>query len=337
MAILAAAVSSCGGGGSGSGSDGPVAVVPAATPTPTPTSTQPPAYTVPTIILPYQTYAQLTGDQGFRTGCAALRFDYSPPLPVPVVPFGSGLTLSFAASTQTYTITPDSRDTGLFGSQARSYGPTDHDPAAAPNVASFARTTNGFQERLTIGSNTANGGAPDYVRGFFLRVPLNGGGNASSLAAQYSCIFGVPTSKDDLPVAAITYSRGGLNGSATNYPSSGAPETYNVNQSQVSVSADFANNRLTATIHVIGALLTPTGTSTTTVDLGTYSGTTTIDRSGFYSGEISSADRSVRNASFAGWFFGPQATEGAFSMAFDSLDTTNGRHIIFIGNALALK
>lgn len=69
---------------------------------------------------PYTTYAQLTGDQSFKTGCAALRYDYSPALPVPTVPFGSGLTLGYTAASQTYVVTPDARDTGLFGTQPRS-------------------------------------------------------------------------------------------------------------------------------------------------------------------------------------------------------------------------
>lgn len=168
-------------------------------------------------------------------------------------------------------------------------------------------------------------------------MPLYGSATNNPPAAQYSCIFGVPTRLDDLPTTSFTYTRGGLNGTATNYPSSGAPESYAVTQSQVSVAVDAANTRVTTTVRLIGALVNASGTSATTVDLGTYTGTATIDRSGFYSGQLASPDRSIRNASFAGWFFGPQASEAAFSIGLDSLDRSTGRHIILIGNALALR
>ena len=327
----ALALASCGGESGGGGATASVPVVGGATPTPTPPVTSPsPAPT------PYPTYAQLTGDQSFKTGCAALSYDFSPPLAVPVSPFGTGLTLGYTASTQTYVVTPDPRNTGLFGTQARSFGPADRDPAAPPTATAYLRTTNGFIERLAIGSNGAGGGTPDYVRGFSLRVPLNGTTSINLPAAQYFCIFGVPTRLDDLPATSPIYTRGGLNGSATNYPF-GAPESYAINQSQVTFTVDLSTGRVAATIHMLGALVTSAGTSATLVDLGTYSGAGTISSSGYFSGQITSPNRQIRDATFAGWFFGPQASEAAFSIGFDSLDQTNGRHIIFLGNALALK
>lgn len=327
------ALASCGGGGSGSGL--PIVSAPAPTPTPTPTPAPTPT---PTAGVPaYTPYAQLVGDQSFKTACAALRYDFSPALPVPAAPFGSGPTLGYTSANQTYVVTPDARDSGLFGTQPRSYGPADRDATAPAGVLGYARTTNGFVERLTIGSNTAGGSSPDYVRGFSLRVPLYGSAAAGSPAAQYACVFGVPTRSDDLPTANVAYARGGLNGSATNYPASGSPESYAVTQSQVSVSVDWPANRLTVTIHMLGVLQTANGAASSSVDLGTYTGTATIDRTGSYGGQLASSDRSIRDASFAGWFFGPQASEAAFSIGFDSLDQATGRHIVFVGNALALR
>ena len=331
VAMASVALASCGGGGGGSSL--PIISAPAPTPTPTPTSTPTPSPTSAS----YPTYGQLTGDQSFKTACAALRYDYSPALPVTATAFGRGLTLGYTAASQTYLVSPDGSDTGLFGSQPRSYGPADRDTTATTGL-SYARTGNGFQERLTIGSNAAGGASPDHVRGLFLRVPLYGSTAPNASAAQYQCVFGVPTRLDDLPAASMTYTRGGLNGVATSYPSTGAPESYAVTQSQVSVAVDFATGRLTTTVHLIGALQTATGTATTTTDLGTYTAAATIDRSaGSYGGQITSVDRVVQTASLAGWFFGPQAGEAAFSLAFDSLDQASGRRIIFLGNALALK
>ncbi len=332
LATTCVMLAACGGGG-GSGNVGGVPVMSA--PVPAPTSAPSPA--PPPSVAPYPTYAQLTGDQSFRTACAALRFDASPATPVPVVPFGSGLTLSYTAATQTHVLTPNARDTGLFGSLPRSYGPADRDPAAPAGVVGYLRTSNGFIERLSIGSNAAGGASPDYVRGFSARVPLYGATTSNPPGAQYSCIFGVPTRGDDLPTTDVAYSRGGLNGSAIAYPGVGPAEAYVINQSQVSVGTDAATNRITVRIRLVGALLTTSGAATTMTDLGTYTGSATIDRNGFYSGQLTSPDRLIRDASFGGWFFGPQASEGAFSLGFESIDQSNGRRILFIGNALALR
>lgn len=334
---LIGALAACGdGGGGGAGSTVATAPAPAPAPVPTPTATPAPAPTATPAS--YTPFAQLAGDQNFKTACAALSYDFSPPLAVPVAPFGSGPTLGYTAATQTYVVTQDARNGGLFGPQPRSYGPDDRDAAgSSASVASYARTTNGFQERLTIGSNAAAGASPVYVRGFSLRVPLNGAATTNPPAAQYICLFGVPTRTDDLPATGFAYTRGGLNGIATNYPPSGAPESYAVTQSQVAVGVDIASRRITTTIRLAGALVTAAGTAPTTVDLGTYIGTATIDPGGYYSGQLSSPDRQIRDASFGGWFFGPQASEGAFSVGFESIDQSTGRHILFIGNALALR
>jgi hypothetical protein len=278
----------------------------------------------------------LNGDQSFKTGCIGARNDYNPPATEPVVPFGKGLTLSYVAATQTYTLTPDPSDTGIFGTQARSYRPADRDTSAPATSTVFTRTTGGFIERLAIGSNSANGASPDYVRGFSLRVPLFGTPSTNLPAANYFCIFGVPTRLDDLPTTIPVYTRGGLNGVATDYKA-GAPVTYAVGQSQVSFSADFTTGKVTTTIRLVGAASTSSGTSTTTVDLGTYTGTGTIDTRGYFTGQLTSPDRQIREASFGGWFFGPQATEAAFSLGFNALDQVTGRNIVFQGNVLALR
>lgn len=325
--LAGAAVASCG-GGSGGGSG--VTVITGVTPTPTPTSSPAPTY---------QTYAQLTGDQVFKTGCAALRFDFSPPQAPPVTPFGQGLTLAYAAGSQSYTVSADAGAATVgFGSNPRTYGPAERD-AAVTTSASYARTTNGFLERLSIGSNSAGGASPDYVRGFSLRVPLFGNTGVNPPAIQYSCIFGVPTRLDDEPrgSAVVTFTRTGLNGTAIVYPPSGAPESYSIARSQVSFSVDLATYRVTTSVRVIGNLVTAAGTSATDVELGTYAGAVTIDESGFYNGLLTSSDRTVRFASWGGWFFGPQGAEGAYSLGITSLDPVTGRQLSLIANALALR
>lgn len=325
------ALAACG-DGSGGGGSVPIVSGPAPSPTPSP-SPSPSSTSTPT---PYSTYAQLTGNQSFKTGCIGARNDYNPPATQPIVPFGRGLTLDYAAATQTYTLTPDPNDTGIFGSQPRNYGPADRDPNAPATSTVFTRTTGGFVERLAIGSNSANGGSPDYVRGFSLRVPLFGTPSTNLPAANYFCVFGVPTRLDDLPVSNPGYTRGGVNGVATDYKA-GAPVTYAVGQSQVSFSADFATGKVTTTIRMLGAASTSSGTSTTTVDLGTYTGTGTIDSRGYFTGQLTSTDRQIREATFGGWFFGPQASEAAFSLGFNALEQTTGQNIVFQGNVLALR
>lgn len=338
MAVaMSVALAACGGGSGGSGGGGgvPVTSGPSPAPTGTPTPTPSPSATA----TPYPTYAQLTGDQSFRTGCASLRYDVSPPLAQPVTPYGSGLTLAYATGTQTWTVTPDSLTSGAFGTGARTYGPAERDASVTGTVTSYARTTNGFQERLSIGSNLSAGVQPDYVRGFSLRVPLSGYGGTNPPAVQYQCVFGVPTRLDDAPRGGgtVTFTRTGLNGTAIVYPASGAPESYSVVRSQISFSIDLTTYRVTTTLRVIGNLLTASGTSTTDVDLGTYSGSVILDETGYFNGSLTSTDCSLRSASFGGWFFGPQGAEAAYAAGITSLDTGTGRQLSLIANAIALR
>ena len=335
LGMGAATLAACGGsGGSGSGS-GSVPVVTAPAPGPTPTPTAPPTPAAP----PYPTVVQLAGDQQFRTSCASLVFNGTPPQAPPVPTFGSGLTLAYAAATQTWTVSADAAFQPFFGSQPRSYGPADRDPGAPAGVNTWLKTSTGFQERFTLGQPTAAGAIPDYLRGFSLRTPIYGETRPGAPALQYSCLYGVPTRLDDPPrtAAAVTFTRTGFNGVAYAQPTTGGLETYALAGSPVTLTVDLTTYRVSATVKLTGALVSASGTAAQTTDLGTYTGEVTIDEAGFYNGLLRSTDRTVQAASFGGWFFGPQGAEAGFNVAIMAQDAGTERRISAIGNAVALR
>lgn len=328
-ALLAgAAVCSCGGdGGSGGGTPAPT---PVASPTPSPSPTA----------AAYPTYAQLSGDQTFKTQCTALRFDAVPPRAEPALPFGQGLTLSYAAATQTYTLAPDAIAANAFGPQPRSFGPVDRDPAAPPTSTSYAKTTNGFQERFSIGSPSVAGTTPDYIRGFTLRASLGGNATPQGPSLQYWCLFGVPTRLDDQPRATqVVFTRTGFNGIAYVQPATGALETYALTPSQVSFSVDLVSYRVTATVRVIGNLLGAGGPSSAATELGTVTATIGINEEGFFNGLLNTpaGTNPTGLSTFGGWFFGPQGAEAGFVTSLMWQDPATGRRIVATGNAVALR
>src|SRR5689334_15102724 len=94
-------VAACGGGG-GSGSVAVVSGSPTPTPTPTPTATPTPTPAPAPTPTPtgssYPRYADLTGSRTFQTACASVLLNTAPPTPQPVLPFGEGPTLDYAAT-----------------------------------------------------------------------------------------------------------------------------------------------------------------------------------------------------------------------------------------------
>lgn len=304
-------------GGSGGGSSG-VTVVPGSggsTPTPAPSSPTP----SPTAT--YKTYAELTGNQSFKTACAAFIFNANPPAVAPATHFGQGLTLDYTATSDSYAIGGD----GL----ALSYGPADLDPAAPATVKGYIKTVDGFQQRFTIGRPATSGGTGlDYTRGFFLRALGPGS------PKNYSCVFGVPTLLGDAPaVSTVTYSQTGLTGSAYR-TEAGTTSVYSLQTSTVTLSVNLTTGAITSNIHLIGVLQTPSGPGAT-VDLGNYTGTGTIDTvEGSYYGQFTDVTGGGF-AFFGGWFFGPQGRESGY--AYNIFSRNGPVDIAAVGTVAAIK
>jgi hypothetical protein len=262
----------------------------------------------------------LTGNQQFKTACAAFIFNSSFPTVAPATAFGDGLTLNYTSATDSYGITGD----GL----ALTYGPGDIDPAAPTTIKAYVRTTGGFTERFTIGRPGAGGVALDYMRGFSLRA-LKGPG-----PTQYSCVFGVPTLVTDPPAAtSVTFTKTGLNGSA--YRSQGGiVGIYSLEKSTVTLSVNLTTGKINTVIHLLGTLQTPAGPSTTNVELGTYTGSGDIDEvQGSYNGQFTDASF----AYFGGWFFGPQGREAGFAYSIFNRDAASGADVTAVGTVAAIQ
>jgi hypothetical protein len=320
MLLCSVALSAC--GSSGGGNNSPVVVPgPGSTPTPSPSSSPTPT---PSPSATYKTYAELTGDQRFKTACAAFIFNSTPPIVTPATAFGNGLMLDHAAAPDSYTITGD----GV----AQTYGPADRDPAAPSTVISYLKTVSGFTERFTIARPGVGGVGLDYLRVFTLRAQKGSG------PTNYSCVFGVPTLVSDRPAAAtVTFTRIGLGGSAYK-AQAGVVGAYSLEGSSTTFAVNLTTGKVNTTIHLLGTLQTPTGPSTTNVELGTYSGVGDIDlASGSFSGQFFNPDGSPLFAYFGGWFFGPQGREAGFTSSIAKRDTVNNADISSVGTVVATQ
>ena len=324
-------VTGCGGG---SGDSEVVTVVPGAAaapvptpaspaPTPTPTAPTPgptPAPT-PTPSSSYPRFADLAGGATFQTACASLMLNTNPPTPQPAAPFGEGLTLGQGGSAGGWTIGGD----GL----ALSFGMGDAVGAGA-GQRSFERAIAGSVQRLTITDPTAAGVALDYTRLFTLRADGSGG------ATLYSCIFGVPARPADRPTATMSYGKVGVNGTAYVSDGSGAVRTYSLAASTGTMGYDAATDAMVVRMRLIGNLQTPSGVSSTAVDLGNFTGTGSVNvaRSQF-SGQLDSGDRVSLFSSFGGWFFG--GTEAASAFEILAADPAGGDRMSVIGTVVAAR
>ncbi len=324
LAALVVLAGCGGGGGGGGGSTVPVTSGPSTAPSPipaTPTPVPAPSFAV------YPRYAELTGNQTFKTACAALNFSSgSPPAPQPATGFGDGFTLAYTAGSDSYALTGD----GL----SLSYGPAEIDPTAPAGARSYVRTEpSGFQQRFSIGQPAPGGVGLDYVRGFSLRAQRFG------QTLQYLCVFGVPTLLSDPPSDAnVVFSRVAVGGSAYVAPVAGGLQSYALINSTAAISVDVARGELRTTIRLIGNLLGPSGPAATTTDLGTYTAVATFDgTSQSYYGPLTSTDRQSQFSFLGGWFFGPQGREAAYAAQVLAVDPATGARVSAIMNVTAAR
>ena len=308
--MLAGTLVGCGGGESGGGG---VAVVPG-TPTPAPSAS--PSAAAPV----YARFAELTGDQLFRTACGVLELNASPPFPRSVLGIGEGPVIRYTAATDRYAIDGDTISAG--------FGPEDRDPAAPANARAYVKRVDGIPQVFSTGQPIAGGIGLDYGRGMNLQIQRQQRG-----INRYACTFGVPTLVTDRPAAAFTYARTGINGIAYVVDQSGVPRTYTLVASTATMRVDPAAGQAAVMIRLLGQLLGPAGPATATTDFGSFTGTVTIDWiGGGYRGALTGPDGRSDFSGLAGWFYGPQAREAAFSFALVTADPATGIRLSAVGN-----
>jgi len=316
-------VAACGGGG-GSGSVAVVSGSPTPAPTPAPTATPTPSPTPSPTPTPaassYTRFADLTGSRTFQTACASVLPNETPPTPQPVLPFGDGPTLDYAAAGG-WTITGDGVALAFAASDAVS---------APTGQKAFEKTVSGAVQRLTITDPAIAGTTLDYVRSYTLRTDRTAG------STLYSCVFGVPMRSTDIPTAAVSYGKVGVTGTAYVSDQNGTVQTYTLTSSTGTVSYDPTSAALVLSVHLLGNLQTANGTAATTTDLGTFTGNGALDagRSKF-SGQLDSADRISLFSGFGGWFFGGTETGSAFEVL--AADPSSGNRVSAVGTVVAAR
>ncbi|MFL0356890.1 hypothetical protein ACI5KX_10475 [Erythrobacter sp. GH1-10] len=326
---LALAVAACGGGGgsappptTGGGGGTPA---PSPSPSPTPTSVS------------YTKFDDLTGDREFNTACSLN----------PTISGGQGFggitlftdffTFAFTEASETWRVAgPTLSDT--FDS---SFGPSDISSQQAGEFTLYRReiTVNGnsVPEFFVLITPQLANGSVDYVRGGdAVLFGIN-----SQTQAFYRCVFGVPTELDDaLPASTVSYDQFvSANGNARVTDGAGVVTQYNIEDTQIEVTANPANGEITVTLDVRGREVTrdpTTGqitTSSTVTQLGTFTGNTAIDGTiqGFEGGLSDSNGQFV--GEYSGWFFGPQGIE--LGIALHGTQNRNDASTLTFGVSMA--
>jgi hypothetical protein len=295
VALLAgvALLHGCGDGGNGSGGSGsPIAGSPTPSPSPSPSPTPSPTPT-PT----YTAYANLTGDQHFKTACAGLQSNGSLPTALPATEFGNGATLDYAAATQTYTVSANgATDT---------FGPADIDTSAPAGVGAYKKVLPTGTDRLSFSGSPLSGITFDYTR-FFQWTTTQALGNRP---VQMFCVFGVPTLVNDVPpVTSVTFPSVKMIGTA--YTGTGPGGLYSLQHSVATFSVNLVTGKVDAALTLIG---TPSSGGGADITIATIEGIGDIDPTtgGFY-GQWTTASRGIVG-NFGGRFFGPQGKEFAFT------------------------
>ena len=268
-AALAMGLALAGCGGSGS------AVV--STPTPTPAS--------------YTKIVDMSGDRTFQT--AGVQYTTSPQgiSNGSSQAFGSGVTVAYTASTDSYRLTsPDGTTTTFVPLDVVAPSPN------APNTQHWTKL-GGLREDFFLTAPTVNGVALSYtIVGSWQRTTAVPGQSDIRLA-----VGGAPTVASDMPRTGRASYSTAIGGAAAQ---NGAAYSLS-GPSSATFSANFASNSVTTSLTLAGT--TPPLFGGTTTSFGTFNGTGTISSTG--PGFLGTINGNNATGIFSGAFFGPQALE----------------------------
>ena len=284
-------LSSCGGGGS-SGAD-PVSV-PSPTPSPSPSASPTPTPT-------YSTYVSLTGDQQFDLACATVNSNGSSIVLGQPIAFDAdpGLTLTYTAADDSYAV----NGSGV----SEIFTPADIDNSFPNSEAAYSKADS-VGSRLIIGAPAPGGMTAQYTRGLYVLVQ----NTITSNVDEYVCAFGVPTLISDPPAETnVTFTGFSGNGVLRQYQSDGTVGVYSLTTSSESASVNTTTGQIDFAFSVSGTLIATygPGTAAATVDLGSFTGQTTMDGIAQNFGGILSHQDNTIQSQYQGWFFGPQGKE----------------------------
>lgn len=241
----------------------------------------------------YVKIADMTGDRTFQSAGIQYTTSATPGFNnATTQAFGSGVTVAYTASSDTYKLTAPDGTTASFGpADAVAPGPT-----TPPNTQQWLRLNGNVRDSLFLIVPTVSGVALSYTI-------LGSWGQLSTATAQSQnrlAVGGVPTIASDMPrTGSATYATavgGAAAQGTTNY-------TLNANSS-ATFSANFAANSVTTSLTLAGTAL-PNGAAV--VPFGTFNGDGTISTSG--PGFTGTLTGTGTTGAFSGAFFGPKALE----------------------------
>ena len=210
--------------------------------------------------------------------------------------YGSGVTISYTASSDSYTLTAPDGTTDIVSSSGSS--PPVH-VTPPPGTKIFYGPAGAF----SIATPSVNGVALSYVAIADWEHMQN------AIQSEYFGVYGVPTVASDMPKSGTATYQTSINGGV--FPGNVSPYSLQ-SQSTATFSANFANGTVATTLNLVGTA----SFSPSNLNLGSFSGTGTIDAGGpGFSGTLASAASNPYTGSgaFSGAFFGPQATEMGYA------------------------
>lgn len=281
LLLMSGLLANCGGGG-GVGST----PTPAPSPTPTPTPT-------------YTPLANLTGNQTFQTGGLAWSLGGGSDGATTTRPFGNGVTLSYVAATDSYTLTSPEGFTVAIDSSNISPNQT------TASQTAYDKTVGTTRDLIFLIKPMVKGVALNYVLfGSWNRMDTTNATSRVNLA-----VGGVPTIASDMPKSGTADYDLGVGGTVI-VSSSNTPYSLAAGGSTGTMSVDFSAGTLTTSMTMRGQQLVGGGG---TIDLGTASATGTLTSGGpGFTGTFSGGGFT---GDLSGAFFGPQASEAAYVWA----------------------
>lgn len=273
--------------GCGDSGGGTVASTPTPTPTPTPTAT-------------YTKIADMSGDRTFQTG--GIQYQTAPNTGFTNgtgLNFGSGVTVAYTASSDTYRVTaPDGSNQTFSPVEAQP-------PAAGSTTQTWIKNTGTIRDQFSLTVPSVGGVPLSYtIVGNWGHIDTTNNSVVARLA-----VGGAPTIASDMPKTGSANYATAVGGTvATTLVSTGPVNSWTLaGNSSATFAANFGTGQITTTLNLAGTQL-PSGTSV--VPWGTYSGTGTINSGGpGFSGTLSGTNG---NGLFSGAFLGPQALEMGF-------------------------
>jgi hypothetical protein len=259
----------------------------------------------------YTKLADLSGDQTLQSASIHYTFANGAVSGPGSQAFGSGVVISYAAATDSYTLTAPDGTTAVFNSSSRTSS-SSFSPLVSSTPTTFTSFNNNATDDLSVGAATANGVTLSYTA-IGSWTHLQNGVQTVRLA-----VTGVPTIAGDMPKSGTANYQASVSGVAFN----GGTSPYSLAaNSTATFSADFAAGTVSTTLHLSGA----TSADPAPVALGSYTGTGNI-ASGTpgFSGSLAPATSGSDTATgqFSGAFFGPQAKEIGY--AWYVANTVNG-------------